>query len=204
VQRLLELFRRELAGEELPWGFSLFVDQLKLEPKVVGYLRENAFSFGFAHDVYKASLSPADSQEDMEAFVSVKADAAAAAAAALEYQAGFRSQGVPAGKTADGLPLSKDEFLGSVSTATSLERWVIGVRGAPNVERLSQTLEQLRAGLRGLPASVLARAVPSADPETEPGSGASAESAGPGPAGTETGQGSAAPPAAQTLQGEDQ
>jgi len=40
------------------------------------------------------------------------------------------------------LPLSKDEFLGSVSTATSSERWVIGVRGAPSVERLSQTLEQ--------------------------------------------------------------
>ena len=190
VQRLLELFRRELVGEEMPWGFSLFVDQLKLAPSMVSYLRANAFSFGFAHDVYKASLSPADSQEDMEAFVSVKADAAAAQHAALEYQAAFRSQGVPAGKTADGLPLSKDEFLGSVSTASSSERFVIGVRGAPNVERLSQTLEQLRAGLRALPAPVLARAVPSPDPETD-----SSSEAEPGPA---------PPRASSTLEGEDQ
>jgi len=202
VRRLMELFRRELVGEELPWGFALFVEQLKLAPAQVGYLRENAFSFGFAHDVYKASLSPADSQEDMEAFVSVKADAAAAARAALQYQAAFRSQGVPAGQTADGLPLSKDEFLGSVSTATSSERWVIGVRGAPSVERLSQTLEQLRAGLRALPPAVLAKAVPSA----EAGEAATAEeAAGAGRVGAEPeGAGRAPSSTAKTLEGEDQ
>jgi len=214
VRRLLELFRRELVGEELPWGFALFVDQLKLAPSAVGYLRENAFSFGFARDVYKASLSPADSQEDMEAFVSVKADAAAAERAALEYQAAFRSQGVPAGKTADGLPLSKDEFLGSVSTATSVERWVIGVRGAPSVERLSQTLAQLRAGLRAAPAAVLARAVPSpeasgeAEPRGEAVAGPSGESAagpsGETPAEPPAGAAPARPAEAKTLEGEDQ
>jgi hypothetical protein len=203
VRRLMEVFRRELAGEELPWGFSLFVEQLKLAPSAVGYQRENAFSFGFARDVYKASLSPADSQEDMEAFVSVKADAAAAASAALQYQAAFRSQGVPAGKTADGLPLSKDEFLGSVSTATSSERWVLGVRGAPSVERLSQTLEQLRAGLRALPAAVLARAVPSSEDEVEPSGEPAAEPpAGAAPEAAELGR--ARPQEARTLEGEDQ
>src|SRR6185503_2303511 len=62
VKRLLEALSQQLPGEELPWAFSLFVDQLKLSPSQVGYARENAFSFGFARDVYKASLSPADSQ----------------------------------------------------------------------------------------------------------------------------------------------
>ena len=124
-------------------------------------MRENAFSFGFARDVYKAALSPADSQENLEAFVAVKSDAAAAASEAKQYQAGFASLGAAAGKTPAGVPLFKDEFLGSFSTATSSERWVIGVSAAPSAARAHEVLQQLVRGLKALPEAVLVRAQPS-------------------------------------------
>jgi hypothetical protein len=164
VKRLLEALRQQLPGEELPWAFSLFVDQLKLTPSQVGYARENAFSFGFARDVYKAALSPADSQENLEAFVAVKKDAATAAHEAKQYQQGFASLGAAAGKTPAGVPLFKDEFLGSFSTATSRERWVIGVSAAPSAARAHEVLQQLERGLQALPEAVLVRAQPSPEP----------------------------------------
>lgn len=163
VKRLLEVLRQQLPGEELPWAFSLFVDQLKLSPSQVGYARENAFSFGFARDVYKAALSPADSQENLEAFVAVKSDAAAAASEAKRYQQGFASLGSAAGQTPAGVPLFKDEFLGSFSTATSTKRWVIGVSAAPSAARAHELLQQLERGLEALPEAVLLRAQPSSE-----------------------------------------
>jgi len=161
VKRLLEVLRQQLPAEELPWAFGLFVDQLKLPASQVSYARENAFSFGFARDVYKAALSAADSQENLEAFVAVKRDAAEAAQLAKQFQEGFASLGTPAGKTPAGVPLFKDEFLGSFSGATSSERWLIGVSAAPSAARAHEVLLELASGLRALPEAVLARAQPS-------------------------------------------
>lgn len=170
VQRLVQLFRDELPGAELPWAFSLFVDQMKLDASTVSYARENAFSFGFASDVYKATLSPPDAIDNMEAFVAVKAGPAEAKAAARQYQEGFRGLGVAGGKTPAGVPLFKDEFLGTFSTATASERWVVGVRGAPDAQRAAEILKQLEDGLRALPADVLARAQPSSEARAGEGS----------------------------------
>lgn len=164
VKRLVELLRQKLPSEELPWAFDLFVDQLKLPASQVSYARENAFSFGFAHDVYKVSLSAADSQENMEAFVAVKADPAAASAMAKQFQDGFRSLGAAAGQTPAGVPLFKDEFLGSFSGATASDRWVFGVNSAPSAERAHQVLQQLEQGLHALPEAVRAKAQPAPEP----------------------------------------
>jgi hypothetical protein len=164
VKRLVEVLRTKLPSEERPWAFDLFVDQLKLPASQVGYARENAFSFGFAHDVYKVSLSAADSQDNMEAFVAVKAAAAAAAAMAKQFQDGFRSLGAAAGQTPAGVPLFKDEFLGSFSGATASERWVIGVSSAPSAERAHQVLQQLEQGLHALPEAVRVKAQPAPEP----------------------------------------
>jgi hypothetical protein len=163
VRRLLELFRSELPGEELPWAFSLFVDQLKLDPARVTYVKNNAFSFGFAKDVFTASLSPADSTEDMEVFVVASKDDAAASTLAAAYLDGFASLGAAAGKTSSGAPLFKDEFLATYSTARATERWVVGVRGAPGAESAGEMLERLVIGVAALPADVKARALPSVD-----------------------------------------
>lgn len=163
VRRLLELFRRELPGETRPWAFSLFVDQLKLSPSAVGYVKHNAFSFGFARDVFTVALSAADSADDVEAFVSAAADPGAARALAKEYAAGFASLGVGAGQTASGVPVFRDEFLGTYSAATATERWVVGMRGAPDADAIEQMLGKLAAGIAALPSDVRARAVPSPD-----------------------------------------
>ncbi len=160
VRRLLDVFRREIPSEELPWGFALFVDQLALSPSAVTYVKSNAFSFGFARDVFKAQLSAADSQEDMEAFVVALADADAARAAAEQYSEGFASLGKPAG-AAGGVKWFEDEFLATFSGATAVERWVVGVRGAPSAKRAADELGRLREGLARLPEAVRARAVPS-------------------------------------------
>jgi len=164
VQRLVEILRTKLPSEERPWAFDLFVDQLKLPASQVSYARENAFSFGFAHDVYKVSLSAADSQDNMEAFVAVKADAAGASSMAKQFQDGFRSLGAAAGQTPAGVPLFKDEFLGSFSGATASERWVIGVNSAPSAERAHQVLQQLEQGLHALSEAVRAKAQPAPEP----------------------------------------
>jgi uncharacterized protein DUF6599 len=162
VRRLLELFRATIPGEELPWGFALFVDQLSLSPSAVTYVKSNAFSFGFARDVFKAQLSAADSQEDMEAFVVALADADAARAAAEQYSEGFASLGKAAG-TAGGVKWFEDEFLATLSGVTVVERWLIGVRGAPNAKRAADELGRLREALERLPEAVRARAVPSSN-----------------------------------------
>jgi uncharacterized protein DUF6599 len=181
VRRLLDLFRREIHGEALPWGFSLFVDQLKLSPSVVTYVKSNAFSFGFARDVYKATLSPPDAKDDMEAFVVATADAAAARALADQYDEGFASLGGAAGQTPAKAKLFKDEFLATFSAVMPSERWLVGVRGAPSAAKAAEVLGSLQHGLAALPADVRARAVPSlelGEPEGDPGS-----TGGPGRAG---------------------
>jgi hypothetical protein len=162
VQRLLDVFRRELAGEALPWGFAFFVDQLKLPASSVTYVMSNAFSLGFARDVYKASLSPADSREDMEAFVVALADAEAAKGMAKQYADGFGSMGKTAGQGPGDVKWIEDEFLATFSGAAAVERWVVGVRGAPSLERAKAELARLRDGIAALPEAVRARAVPSA------------------------------------------
>jgi hypothetical protein len=161
LRRLLDVFRSAIPGEELPWGFALFVDQLKLPASAVTYVKNNAFSFGFARDVYKASLSPAASQEDMEAFVVALADAEAAQAMAAQYSEGFASMGKAAGQGPGGAKWAEDEFLATFSGASAIERWVVGVRGAPSLARAKAELERLRQGVASMPEVVRARAVPS-------------------------------------------
>lgn len=164
VSRLLELFRKELPAEELPWAYALFVDQLKLSAERVKYMKANAFSFGFASDVYSVTVSPPDARDDVEVFVTVAAGADAARALAAKYEEGFSSLGVAAGKTASGVRLFKDEFLNTLSAATAADRWVIGMRGAAKPDEVEQMLARLAAGLRALPPEVHERAVPVAAP----------------------------------------
>jgi uncharacterized protein DUF6599 len=200
VRRLIELFRREIRGEALPWGFALFVDQLKLPASAVTYVKSNAFSFGFARDVYKVTLSAADSKDDTEAFVVASADAEAARALEKKYSDGFASMGAAAGSTQAHARLFKDEFLGTFSAVMPVERWLIGVRGAVSVAQASEVLASLEHGLAALPPEVRARAVPSAgldEPEGEPdpGVGGPAELGSAEPGSAEPG--SAEPSAAQ-------
>lgn len=163
VQRLLSLLRRELPAEAAPWGVRVFVEQLKLSPGQVSYDKSNAFSFGFARDVFRARLSPPDATDDVEAFVTAAADEAAALGLARQYQEAFASLGARAGETAGGVPLFKDEFLGTLSAAAAAERWVVGMRGAADAGAVHEMLSKLSAAMAALPADVRELARPSAE-----------------------------------------
>jgi hypothetical protein len=163
---LVDVLEQRLPGGEQPWAFQLFVDGLGLPAAQVAYVKSNAFSFGFARDVYSVQLSAADSTDDMQAFVVAQASDAAAKALAEQYRAGFESLGKRAGRTPGGVPLAEDEVLGSYSAVTPSERWVVGVRGAPSKAEAHAVLERLVKGIGALPAEVRERAVPA--PEDAP------------------------------------
>jgi uncharacterized protein DUF6599 len=168
LARLVNVFEERLPGEAQPWAFQLFVDGLGLPASSVAYVKENAFSFGFARDVFSAQLSPADSNDDMQAFVVAQQDEAQAKALAEQYRAGFASLGKLAGRTPGGVPLAEDEVLKSYAAAAPVERWVVGVRGAPSKREAHEVLERLLKGVAALPPEVKERAVPA--PVAEAGS----------------------------------
>jgi hypothetical protein len=165
VGRLLEAFREGLPAEALPWAFALYVDQMKLPASRVTYVKSNAFSFGFASDVFTALLSEPDATDDVEAFVVACSDASAAEDLARQFRDGFASLGEAAGTIgAEGPAAYRDQFLGTLATATASERWVVGIRGAATPTDVEQALAAMAAGLRALPADVRERALPTEAP----------------------------------------
>lgn len=162
LERLMALCREKLSGGKRPWAFALFVDQMGVLESRVTYVRNNAFSFGFASDLFKATLSPVDAIDDVEAFVVAKASVAEAQALAAQFQAGFGSLGKPGGATEQGVNLFEDEFLGTFSGATSVERWVVGLRGAAKSGEVGEALVRLEQALKNLPEPLRVQAQPSA------------------------------------------
>jgi hypothetical protein len=142
LEKLGETLQQGLPGEgeALPWAHQLF-GQLDVSPGRVSYHRENAFSFGFAKEVYSALLA----DEETELFVVASADADAAAALAARFLSGFESYGEE--QEGDDGPWVKDRYLGSLSTARAAGRLVYGVRGAPEPEVASAELARLAAAI---------------------------------------------------------
>ena len=142
---------------EKPWANELFEGQLGIPPGAVSYARENAFSLEFARDVYSARLD-----DDTELFVTAAGSADAATALTAKFIEGFASYG----EELDG-GWVEDKYIQTVATAVAVDKWVLGIRSAPNVERGTELLTSLRAGFDKLPDDVKARAVPAAAPDTE-------------------------------------
>ena len=146
-----------MGGEPLPWAYGLFIGQMNLGADKITYSAKNAFSLGFADDVW--AVRPEGKETDLELFVSARPSAAAARKLADQLRASFKELGAPAGKAA-GVPLIKDQFLGLLSTATTLDRITFGLRGAASVAVATAELERLRKTLASAPPELLARAVP--------------------------------------------
>ncbi len=136
-------FDDTLAGEPLPWAYALFVGCLGLDPGRVSYQSENAFSFGFARDVYSGLLA----DDETEGFVVAAGSAAAAESLALRFTEGFRSYGSPIGDS-DSIAWTRDRYLGSVAGATPSGAWTLGIRGAPDLERAESSLRALEDAVR--------------------------------------------------------
>ena len=128
-----------LEGEALPWGYGLFVGALGFGSERVSYLPENAFSFGFATNVYAGLLE----DEETELFVTVRDTSEDAASLARQFRDGFAGYGSQVAESG-GVAWIEDRFIQTIAGATSSGPWVIGVRGAPDLETAERGIERLR------------------------------------------------------------
>lgn len=147
-----------LAGADRPWAYDLFVDAVGLDAANVSYKTQTAFSFEFGRDVYIGDLGG-----DTVGFVVAKESAEEAAESAAEYVEGFASIGERDGDYV------KDSFIDTYSIVVAQDRFVVGIKGAPDKDAAAAALARMRDGLDKLSPQTLERAQPAAAPDTEPG-----------------------------------
>ena len=147
----------QVATSPLPWAYGVVVGQMGLGADRMTYFAKNAFSLGFADDVW--SVRPQGKDHDLELFLSARKNLAEARDLVAKLQRSFAELGKSAGKR-QGVTLIKDQFLGLYSAARNDDRFVLGVRGAESPEVALTQLDQLRAALRAAPEEVRARAAP--------------------------------------------
>jgi hypothetical protein len=155
----------QVATAPLPWAYGVVLGQMGLGADRMTYFAKNAFSLGFADDVW--SVRPLGKDHDLELFLSARKDVADARALVGKLQKSFAELGSSAGKR-KGVTLVKDQFLGLFSAATNQDRFVLGVRGAESGDVAIAQLDKLKAALLAAPEEVRARAAPIAtEPEAE-------------------------------------
>lgn len=140
LDRLRIRFAEELPAESLPWGYALFVGQMGLDPGALAYAPENAFSFGFARNVYSATID-----DDAELFVTPAGSDSEAAALSDQFLEGFRQYGTGEGR------FVKDRYLGTYATATTAGPWVVGIRSAASPEAATEAVRQLAGIVSNFP-----------------------------------------------------
>lgn len=134
LTRLRTVFQEAMAGTGVvSEPFALFIGPLGLDPGRVTYTPENAFSFGFAKDVYSAYLD----DEETEIFVVSASGTAEAARLAEQYLEGFQQYGESQGNWV------RDRYLQTVAGVRATGSWVIGVRGAPGTTEAEAALRLL-------------------------------------------------------------
>ncbi|MEZ5063393.1 MAG: DUF6599 family protein [bacterium] len=134
----------ESAGPEtdLPRPYALFTEGLGVAAGDVAYTAENAFSFGFAQEVYSTRLS-----DDSEIFAVESGDAAARLA--QQFRDGFREYGEAAG-TAEAVEWTSDRYLHTLAGAKAVDGWTIGVKDAPDLEAAKAHLARLETAVKSL------------------------------------------------------
>ena len=136
LDRIRDRFDGAVKGASLPWAYALLVGKLGVRVGDVAYEPENAFSFGFATQVFTARRA-----EDTQIFVRLTQSPSVAEALAQRFENGFIELG-EAVQGPDGTKLAKDRYLGGLSVASSVGPLVIGVYGAPDI---TTALHELRA-----------------------------------------------------------
>jgi hypothetical protein len=163
-------------GEPLPWAYGLAVGQMGLDPAKVAYFSENAFSLGYARDVW--TIRPGGPKDDLELFLIARSNKGDARKLAKRLQAAFLEFGEPGGRLGD-MALAKDSFLSTLSGVTARDRFVLGVRGATDRDVVAKEVARLGDALAAAPADLLARAQPDAQ-RLEKSSGKSSKAGGDG------------------------
>lgn len=153
LAHLVTRLNATLPGSEAPWSEALFVGGLGLSADDIGFVTENAFSFGFARRVHTAALKDGET----ELFVVAGPDPQAAAALSARFIEGFSSYGEV--QTVKGQAFVADRYLKRVSTAASAGALTFGVVAAADRATAARWLEQLRAGIGQMPAETRALAL---------------------------------------------
>jgi hypothetical protein len=140
LEHLRSRFELELPAEPLPWGYALFAGRMGIEPGAVSFAPENAFSFGFARNVYSATLD-----DDAELFVTLAGSESDATELADRFRNGFLQYGTRESG------LIKDRYLGTWAAVTATGPWVVGIRRAPSPEGALRAVENLSDVVAELP-----------------------------------------------------
>jgi hypothetical protein len=117
----------------------------------VAFVETNAFSYGFANNVWVVTW------DDFELFVVPNQDAAAA----LELSGRFASGFLNLGERVEGsssVAWVRDRYLNAISGTRAQNRWLLGVRGAPDVASAEAALQELAIAVDKLPDTVLQEA----------------------------------------------
>jgi hypothetical protein len=132
LEHLRDRFKQELPSEPLPWGYNLFVTQLGMDPGSVAFILENAFSFGFARNVYSATLD-----DGAELFVTPAGSEAGAADLVSRFLDGFH--------------FIKDRYLDTFATVTAAGEWVVGVHRATETRGAFEAVNRLAGVVKDMP-----------------------------------------------------
>ncbi len=134
------LFSHIAAGER-PWSYAILVDALGVPEAEVSFVKENAFSFDFAQNVFTATL------EQGEVFVLKAPSTEEAERLAERFREGFASLGEV--QELEGRQWVQDRYLRQLSTAAAERDVVYGVRGAANGSDATATFKRLAAAVAG-------------------------------------------------------
>lgn len=144
LDHLQTRFDRAVEAATLPWAYALFVGQRGAAVRDVAYEPENAFSFGFATEVFTARRDA-----DMQLFVRRTENRRAAEKLAREFREGFAGIGEVV-RGPRGIELAQDRYLGAFSTAAALGALVTGVHSAPDAKTAVSELDALQTAARTL------------------------------------------------------
>jgi uncharacterized protein DUF6599 len=150
IQSIRDLMMSRFPEGKLPWTFALFVGEVGAAPGGIRYQKENAFSFGFASDVYSAVVP---GSKETEVFIVKKASTGDATALAKQFAEGFAGYGSKL-KTPPGHPaaaLVNNEFINTVEGVEPFQNYVLGIRFAKSAEDAVRWMDKLKSGLQKLP-----------------------------------------------------
>lgn len=153
LERLKTRLNETLEGAEGPWSEALFATGLGLSPDAIGYLPENAFSFGFARGVHTVTLDDGETK----LFVMPTRGAAEAQALIARFTGGFATYGEVS--EGGGHAFVADRYLQRVSVAGAAGPFVFGVVAAADRPAAADWLAKLSAAVAALPEAVRARAL---------------------------------------------
>ncbi|MBI3985360.1 MAG: hypothetical protein HY343_00425 [Lentisphaerae bacterium] len=143
IVSLSDAFLAALPGEPLPWAYEFFVGGLQVSPSRLQYYAENAFSFGFANDVYVVSWPGGDT----EVFLSQRPGADDAQLLAGKFAEGFAATGRRVPEGANGTALFKNEYIDAIDGVRAHGPYVIGVRLAKSADEARRRLDQIASQL---------------------------------------------------------